>query len=29
MGKASETIAGVGSLERNKEGGLLKETPTS
>jgi hypothetical protein len=25
MGKASETISGVGSLERNKEGGLLKE----
>ena len=24
-GKASETISGVGSLERNKEGGLLKE----
>jgi predicted Zn-dependent protease len=24
-GKASETIAGVGSLQRNKEGGLLKE----
>jgi Peptidase family M48 len=24
-GKASETIGGVGSLERNKEGGLLKE----
>jgi predicted Zn-dependent protease len=25
IGKASETISGVGSLERNKEGGLLKE----
>jgi predicted Zn-dependent protease len=24
-GKAAETISGVGSLERNKEGGLLKE----
>ncbi|HEV2642334.1 MAG TPA: M48 family metalloprotease, partial [Candidatus Elarobacter sp.] len=24
-GKASETISGVGSLQRNKEGGLLKE----
>jgi predicted Zn-dependent protease len=24
-GKSSETISGVGSLERNKEGGLLKE----
>lgn len=25
LGKATETIGGVGSLERNKEGGLLKE----
>ncbi len=25
VGKSSETIGGVGSLERNKEGGLLKE----
>ncbi len=25
LGKAQETIGGVGSLERNKEGGLLKE----
>ncbi len=25
VGKAQETIGGVGSLERNKEGGLLKE----
>ncbi|HZO93797.1 MAG TPA: M48 family metalloprotease [Candidatus Baltobacteraceae bacterium] len=25
VGKASETIGGVGSLERNKEGGLLKD----